>query len=161
MLVSQAPPPGWYPDPRGGVRLRWWDGTDWGSEYRSRPTLSQAAVLEAASRAAAAPHSLPAPPAGRTISRAETEEIISQVRQAARAEVDRAADLFTIKAKEATRQIVPLISEYRSKALRWVRIVVTILVLLLVAYVVFQIVAQMSFFEWLGDRIDNLSNNDP
>ena len=37
MRVADAPPPGWYPDPEGGSRLRWWDGTDWSDRYRPRP----------------------------------------------------------------------------------------------------------------------------
>lgn len=89
----------------------------------------------------------------------EAEEIISQVRQAARSEVDRAADLFSARARQATREIGPLVTEYSNKVLRWLRIAAVVIVLLLVAYVVFQVVAQASFFEWLGDRIDDLSKN--
>ncbi|HYA67443.1 MAG TPA: DUF2510 domain-containing protein, partial [Acidimicrobiales bacterium] len=28
---SELPPSGWYPDPYGTARLRWWDGTGWTS----------------------------------------------------------------------------------------------------------------------------------
>lgn len=27
--TPQGPPPGWYPDPRGGPAPRWWDGVRW------------------------------------------------------------------------------------------------------------------------------------
>jgi hypothetical protein len=28
-VPSASPPPGWYPDPYGAARLRWWDGRAW------------------------------------------------------------------------------------------------------------------------------------
>jgi len=28
------PPPGWYPDPAGGDRQRWWDGRSWCDDTR-------------------------------------------------------------------------------------------------------------------------------
>jgi hypothetical protein len=89
--------------------------------------------------------------------RAETEEIIAQVRQIARSEVDRAANLFSERAVAATREIRPLVSEYTNKLLRWLRILFVLAIAVLVFWVVFQAVVQMSFFEWIGDRIDNIT----
>ena len=51
-----------------------------------------------------------------------------------------------------------MITEYTSRVLRWIKIALAIAFLLLVAWVVFSAVAQMTFFEWLGDRIDNLTD---
>jgi hypothetical protein len=34
--LPQAPPPGWYRDPDGGVWKRWWDGEQW-TEHRQDP----------------------------------------------------------------------------------------------------------------------------
>lgn len=31
-------PAGWYPDPYGSGRLRWWDGTVWRDQYADPPT---------------------------------------------------------------------------------------------------------------------------
>lgn len=161
MRVADAPPAGWYPDPRGGVRLRWWDGSDWTDDYRSRPSAAQTALAAMTPPRSAPPAGAPAAPSGRHLSRVETEEIITQVRNAARSEVERAADLFSQRARAATREIAPLISQYRNSFFRWVKLLIAAAVILIVAYIVFQIVAQVSFFEWLGDRIDNLTNNDP
>jgi hypothetical protein len=94
--------------------------------------------------------------AGR-LSRADTEEIISQVRQAARSEIDRAADLFSARARAATRDIQPLVTQYTNVFFRWLRLLLGVVAVLVIAWVVFQVIAQQSFFDWLGDRIDNLT----
>jgi len=36
---TQGPPPGWYDDPRGSGRERWWDGSAWGDQTRGGITL--------------------------------------------------------------------------------------------------------------------------
>ena len=69
------------------------------------------------------------------------------------------AQMFGAQARSATQGLQPLISEYTSKLIRWIRIISVIAVLLLVGWVAFQIFAQVSMFEWIGDRIDNLSDN--
>ena len=33
--MANQVPPGWYADPTGGDRLRWWDGTQWTQQVRS------------------------------------------------------------------------------------------------------------------------------
>lgn len=34
--APQQPPPGWYDDPSGTDRQRWWTGTAWGDQYQAR-----------------------------------------------------------------------------------------------------------------------------
>jgi hypothetical protein len=80
------------------------------------------------------------------------------VRRAARGEVDRAADLFSQRARQMQRDFVPLISDYTNRLVKWIRIAAIVAVVLLVAYFVFQVVAQASLFEWIGDRIDNFTD---
>ena len=89
---------------------------------------------------------------------AESQEIITQVRNAARSEIDRAAELFSQRASAATRQIEPLISKYSNQAIRWIRIAAIVAIVIVVAWVLFQVFAQASLFEWIGDRIDNLTD---
>lgn len=38
-------PAGWYPDPAGGPRPRWWDGTAWTEHYADLPTQAPAAPV--------------------------------------------------------------------------------------------------------------------
>jgi len=159
MKASEAPPPGWYPDPQGGVRLRWWEGSDWSDRYRARQGID-VGLLGSHSSNRASPN-VPTPAHAQSVRprRAENEELIKQVRQAARTEIDRAADLFSARARAATGRIEPLISEYTSRVLRWIKIAFAIALVLLIGWVVFYAIAQVSFFEWLGDRIDNLGDN--
>ena len=165
MKASEAPPVGWYPDPEGGVRLRWWDGTDWTDSYRSRPSPGE---LLARGRAGMAQPGPSAPSPDEVIgssryemgglARRDAEEILSQVRQVARSEVDRAADLFTQRARAVTSEIQPLVSRYTSRIVRWLRIALVVAVVLVGAWIAFQIFAQVSLFEWIGDRIDSLTD---
>lgn len=166
MRLADAPPAGWYPDPAGGSRLRWWEGTDWTDHYRPRPTVSEidqtfAYHGEAAASAVGRATGLPvtATPEYRREVRRESEEIIAEVRKVARDEVDRAADLFSQRARAATRELQPLISQYTTKFFRWLRIALVIVVVLVIAWFVFQLIVQQSLFDWLGDRIDNLTED--
>jgi DNA-binding PucR family transcriptional regulator len=77
-----------------------------------------------------------------------------------RNEVDRAADLFSQRARQMQRDFVPLVSDYTNKLVRWIRFAAIVAVVLLIAYFVFQVVAQASLFEWIGDRIDNFVDDE-
>ncbi|MDJ0771102.1 MAG: DUF2510 domain-containing protein [Ilumatobacter sp.] len=165
MRVEDAPPAGWYPDPEGGSRLRWWEGTDWSDRYRAPPTPGVVEIRAAYEREHAddfgqSIDGVPLPPRMGGMSRADSEAIINQVRMAARAEAERAAQMFGAQARSATSQLGPLISEYTSKFTRWIRIASVAAVILLVAWLAFQIFAQVSLFEWIGDRIDNITDDE-
>ena len=163
--MADAPPAGWYPDPSGRTRLRWWDGLDWSDALRSVPrgrVLEELEELERLAGAAATEGAADGAVSAAQFAarrRSDTDEIISQVRDIARTEVDRAADAFSMRAEAATRRIQPLVTEYTSKALRLVRIAVAVALLVLVAWFVLQFVIQASLLEWIGDRIDNLTND--
>lgn len=159
MLIQDAPPPGWYPDPEGGSRLRWWEGTDWSDRFRAPPTsgivrrMEQLAAEAAAASVSNQHQYSQLPPAP------DTSQIVNQVRDAAREEAARAADLFSARARRATEGLTPLISEYTNRFIRFFRRAMVVAFVLIVAWFVFQAFAQITFFEWLGDRIDNLSDN--
>ncbi len=163
MRNVDAPRAGWYPDPRGRTRLRWWDGLDWTEIYRAPPSDAELIAAEE-NRAFFAENQgirqgeerIRASAAGRR----DTQDIIAEVRNVARSEVDRAAQEFSNRATTALRGYQPLVTEYTSKVFRFIRIVSVIAVLLLLGWLVFQIFAQVSLFDWIGDRIDNLTDDD-
>lgn len=163
MRLADAPRAGWYPDPRDASRLRWWDGLDWTEERRIPPirgsTEALAAVVEIGERGLVTSEADAIAAELSARSRRQTEEVISQVRDIARSEVDRAAEMFSQRAQAATRQIEPLISQYTNTFVRWVRILGMVAFLVLVVWFVFQFVIQASLFDWVGDRIDNLTDD--
>ena len=163
MRYADAPRAGWYPDPDGRTRLRWWDGFDWTDIRRAPPSNAellaaeelqeffdenelQATGRQVASRAAAG------------MSRQDSAQLVEEVRMAARQEIDRAAQEFSDRATTAVRRVSPLISEYTNKLTKWFRRALVIAFVLLAAYFIFQVIAQQQFFDWLGDRIDNLTD---
>jgi hypothetical protein len=42
--------------------------------------------------------------------------------------------------------------------LRWLKILVVVVLVALVGWIVFQAVAEVTFLQWLGDRIDSLTD---
>lgn len=160
MRLADAPKAGWYPDPEGGSRLRYWEGTDWSDRWRAPPT---AGVVEIQARAADAARNQFDDVGGHvnvgSLNRQDSEAIINQVRMAARSEAERAAEMFGAQARSTAQGFVPLITEYTSKITRWFRIASVLAVVLLLGWLAFQIFAQASLFDWVGDRIDNLTDD--
>ena len=165
MRLEDAPPAGWYPDPEGGSRLRWWEGTDWSDRFRAPPTRSEVDRRELVTATHREEHDgiafdeYEARAKVGSLNRQDSEAIINQVRMAARAEAERAAGMFRQEARSAADNLTPLITQYTSKLVRWIRILSVIAILLVIGWVAFQIFAQVSLFEWIGDRIDNVSDN--
>ncbi|HSP28388.1 MAG TPA: DUF2510 domain-containing protein [Ilumatobacteraceae bacterium] len=159
MRRVDAPRAGWYPDPENLTSLRYWDGLDWTGARRSPPSAAELLTYEHREAFQAA-HQYVAPSAAAAanrVGRPDSQQIAEEVRRATRTEVDRAADLFSQRARQMQRDIVPLISDYTNRIVKWIRIAAIVAIVLLVAYFVFQVVAQASLFEWIGDRIDNFT----
>jgi len=159
MRKADAPAAGWFPDPENRSRLRWWDGLDWTEIRRAVPSdaeLARNVVDTQMPEGQAQQNFQPYPPG---YSRQDSQQLITEVRQAAREEIDRAADLFNARAQAAVRGVTPLIDQYAGTATKWIRRAAIVAIVLLAAYFVFQVVVQASFFDWLGDRIDNFTDD--
>jgi ribonuclease HI len=165
MRRTDAPPAGWYPDPENLTELRWWDGLDWTEARRATPSdaelraYGQALETDRRLRATATQAAADAQqPIQGWSSRHDTTAVVEEARRAARSEVDRTADRWAYQARQMRADIEPLISKYTSRLVRWIKIAVIVAIVLLVAYFVFQVVAQANLFEWIGERIDNITD---
>jgi hypothetical protein len=170
MKRSEAPQPGWYPDPAGGSRLRWWEGDDWSDRFRARPPdMRQVPAGQMTPGQGSWSSQMPHGNLGQLAQQAgqyaqqyghiDSAHLVEQMRSAARAEVDRAAQLFRVETQQAVRKITPLVTEYTSKVTRFVKLAFTIVFVLGIGWVAFQLFAQQSLFEWIGDRIDQITEN--
>jgi len=163
MRLEDAPPAGWYPDPEGGSRLRWWEGTDWSNRFRAPPTRSEVDRRTLISSSHDEDHEVRLEdyqmPQARSVSRRDSDAMIEQMRLAARAEADRAAEMFGAQARAAAGQIQPLITQYTSRVTRWIRILSVLAIVLLIGWLAFQIFVEVTLFDWIGDRIDNVTDN--
>jgi hypothetical protein len=162
MKLTEAPRAGWYPDPEGGTRLRWWDGGDWLDRYRLRPQL----LLEAQPVAPPVPQAPttnppynPAQFGSPAQYQAQTAAVVEQVRLAAREEAARATQLFEAKARSLTGEIPPLISQYEHQFMRWFKVALLLSFIVLLAWFIWSVFAQKSLFDWLGDRIDHITDD--
>ena len=79
---------------------------------------------------------------------------------AAREEAERAAGIFAREARSAAEGFAPLITTYTSKLMRWIRLLSTVAIFIFAAWLAFQIFAQASLFDWLGERIDNITDDE-
>ena len=158
MKLEDAPPAGWYPDPEGGQRLRWWEGTDWTDMRRPRPSAAETAKFEQKRSEMQAPS---APASSRTDGSrmqppTDTDRVVSQVREAAREEMTRAADELSRRAQRTVDLYQSVAAQYASRIWRWVRFAIVVAAVLVVAWFVLQFIAQATLLEWIGDRIDNI-----
>jgi hypothetical protein len=162
MKVSEAPRAGWYPDPEGASRLRWWDGTDWADRYRLRPIGAQTQGQSATQLQApqgSADQAFDLAQLGNAQLPPQTAAVVEQVRLAARAEAQRAAQDFEARARRITGEIPPLISQYTNRFMRWFKVALMLSFIVLMAWFIYQVVIQKEFFDWLGDRIDNITDD--
>jgi len=161
---ADAPRPGWYPDPTGDHRLRWWDGTDWTDHRRIRPPR-EGDGGDGSSPAAVAgdtnPAGSPATDRGvRTAARSATTQadqtaaMVAEARKVARDEVEKAVRDVKRQVDHARWKYEPMLREYLGRARSWLRTLVIAVVIVTVLWVVLQTVAQVSLLDWLGERVD-------
>jgi hypothetical protein len=161
-MATDLAPAGWYPDPTGGTRLRWWDGEDWSDHYQTRPLDSFGHFAPESAQAAG---TVGADAAG--IASRDIDRIVGAVQSSARTEMDRAVDRLQRTARgevdrvvgEVRRQVgevTPLITETVGQVSRYFRRAVVIGILLVAAYFAFQVIAGIGIAELVGDIADRI-----
>ena len=160
MKLEDAPAPGWYPDPERNHTLRWWEGTDWSDVRRPPPTTTE---IEYQLRETTLPSKRSVDdkvvPRDARLDRRDADELVTQVRDVAREEVQRAADLFTQRSRTAVRSFQRVVTDYVGRLFRWIRIALFVGAVLVIAWFILQLFVQASLLDWLGDRIDNITGD--
>lgn len=161
-MAIELTPAGWYPDPSGGTRLRWWDGEDWTDHFRTRPLDSfghgfpdAASGMVAAQGAAGELGSRDVDRivgAVQNTTRTEMNRAVGEIQQAARGEVDRVVG----EVRRQVNNVTPLITDTVGQVTRYLRWAAIIAFLLVVAYFVIQIVAGIGIAELVGDIADRI-----
>lgn len=175
MKRTDAPPPGWYPDPTGRRGLLWWDGLDWGHDRRPLPAelpwdeTADGASADASDGDGATTTSTRGgaiPTATQMRSRAAAEakrrrdaerevaDAVAEARRVAKAEVDRAVAQATKQLTETRDQWQPRFERYARRVKRWSRIVAVVVVVFVALSAWSGATLQTSLLEWLGERID-------
>jgi hypothetical protein len=157
--VADAPAPGWFPDPENRARLRWWDGSDWTDFRRAVPSTAEITAFEELQQRSGEPVPGLVPSSQQLsgyVNQFDTGQFVQDIRAATLSEVERAADEFARRADAAVRSFTPLVTQYSNRFFFWLRTLAILAVVLFVLWVLFQAVFEASFFEWIGDRIDNL-----
>lgn len=180
MRYADAPPAGWYPDPTGGPRLRWWDGGDW-TDHRRVPPPATGGELDRAAEAArdagrgasssggggprgghgVAPRMREAGEragASAGLSRRDASDLVDEVRRATRSEIERATRDLSGRATDVRDQLGPIVSDYGMRFARWARRAVLVAIVVWLLYTIASAALQTSLIDWLGDRIDNAVN---
>jgi Protein of unknown function (DUF2510) len=153
--LTDAPPPGWYPDPKQDRRLRWWDGADWSTYVRPVP-------LQMPERVSSSGSAMPPGDALGSVVRSvqpQVQQFAREARDATGREIDAAVDRLTQQAIVAARQIQPLISEYTNRTVRVLRKLLVVAVIALVAWFLFQAIAQQTLLEWIDHQIDKFRDS--
>jgi Protein of unknown function (DUF2510) len=162
MRRVDAPRAGWYPDPESRTNLRWWDGLDWTDVRRAPPSKAETLAAKENAQFRAAPPDF-APGASRATAPAQgidAAHLVEQARAATRTEVQRATEAFNQRAQAARHNLTPLITEYTSKAKRWLRTAIKLIVVAFVIWLAVQILQQVSLWSWIVERIENIGDDE-
>ncbi len=82
--------------------------------------------------------------------------MVTQVREAAREEVARAATELTRRAQSTFGRYSDAATGFLRRVWRWTRAAIVLAAVLVVTWYVLQFIAQAAFLDWIGDRLDNL-----